>query len=199
MNRMMKLLLIFCIILCSIVFPCLYLIISGSANLFVDSFAVDSYDKLYIGKAGKIDVYDNGSFQYSIDICAAENYAFTITDDNHIILATLHSVYTLTLQGDEIAVSDDPYSDMYDKLKSTNHIFQTQNGNTYKRVCYLGRSKIIKNDHDVVYRIDLMSFVVKMLTAGSVIAIFCFTSFMAVRNLIKIQKDKKRQKTQKTD
>jgi len=70
--------------------------------------------------------------------------------------------------------------------------FQTQNGNTYKRVCYLGRTKILKNDHDVVYRIDLMSFVVKMLTAGSVIALFCFTNFMAVQNLIKIQKDRKR-------
>ena len=192
MNIMIKRLMIFCFVICSVMFPCLYLIISGSANLFIDSFAIDSYDRLYIGKAGKIDVYENGNFQYSIDICASENYAFTITDDNHIILATLHNVYTLTLQGDEVSVSDDPSSDMYDKLKSKNHIFQTQNGNTYKRVCYLGRTKILKNDHDVVYRIDLMSFVVKMLTAGSVIALFCFTNFMAVQNLIKIQKDRKR-------
>ena len=182
MNIMMKRLLIFCIIICSVVFPCLFLIITGNANLFIDSYAVDSYDRLYIGKEGKIDVYENGSLQYSIDARTSKSCAFTITENDCIVLSTASHVYTLTLQGDEISVCDDPGSSMFTKLQNGSRTFHSKNGNTYERVCYFGRTKIVKNDEEVVYQMDLLSFAVKILMAGSVVALFCFVIYMIVED-----------------
>lgn len=180
MNILMRRLFVFCLILCSVFFPCLLLIITGNATIFIDSYAVDSNDRLYVGKEGKIDVYDNGNFQYSIDSRTSKSCAFTINEDDCIVLSTASHIYILTLQGEELSVYEDPGSSMYARLQIGKRTFHSKNGDTYKRVCFWGRTKIIKNNEQIVYQMDFLSFTVKILIFGSVIALFCFVCFTAV-------------------
>ncbi len=171
-------LLLFCVIVGSVVLTCLFLLISGTANPSISSFAVDSHDRLYVGKQSKIDVYKNGLYQYSINPRTSRAYVFTINENDNIILSTASKIYVLSLEGDEISSSEDPGANMYNQIQYQKSKFISQNADVYKLVGVLGWTRIIKNETTVVYQIDILSFTVKVLLIVSFLTLFIFLFYM---------------------
>ena len=183
-----KRLAIFSIVNALIVFSCLFLLISGNVNLFVSGFAVDSQDRLYVGKENRIDVYENGNVLYSINPRTSKSYTFTITNDT-IVLSTASTVYHLDLEGQEISSYEDKGADTYNQINYHKRKFTSPKGDEYKLVSFLGRTKIVKNKTSVVYQLSLLSFAVKLSLAAVFISLFIFAPYMAIAGLKKRQEE----------
>lgn len=163
---------VFCLCLGVVLFPCLGLIISGTANLSISGFAVDHADRLYIGASNEIRVYEEGKQIGSISPHTSRGYIFTITDGDTILLSTSTTVYLMDLDGNVIETKEDAGTDTYNQLSYRKRRFVSQNGDTYEIASKLGRTTIIKNNNTVVYQMDTLSYTVKLLVIICFIAMF---------------------------
>ena len=158
-----------------IMFTCLILIISGMVNFSVSSFAVDNTDRLFIGAQKEIRIYEDGRTVNSISVPTSRSYVFTILEGNKILLSTSTQVYTMDLDGNILDTTEDSGADIYNQISYHKRKFVSENGDEYKLSNTLGRTRIIKNKTDVVYQIDALSFIVKILMAACFVAMLVFT------------------------
>ena len=63
---------------------------------------------------------------------------------------------------------------MYNKIQYNKRKFYSHNGDEYKLVGELGRTRIVKNGGETVFKISLLSFFVKILIAVCAVALFIF-------------------------
>ena len=138
------------------------LVLTGVAVPFIDIFAVDSEGNLYIAEYDTISVYDDQSKLEEININRKRPWRFTITENDEIWCCTASAAWRVDLEGTELERRNDPSAQMYSRLQLT---FRDEDGygNIYSRVSYLGRTKIVKNNTEVVYQISLLSYFVKLL------------------------------------
>ncbi len=165
---------VFCLCLGCVLFPCLGLIISGTASLSISGFAVDDSDRLYIGASKEIRVYEDGKQIGSISPHTSRAYIFTITDGDTILLSTSTTVYRMDLDGNVLETKDDAGADTYNQLSYRKRRFVSENGDTYEIASKLGRTAIIKNKNTVVYQMDALSYAVKLLVIICFLAMFGF-------------------------
>ncbi|MBR6825249.1 MAG: hypothetical protein IKM59_01745 [Oscillospiraceae bacterium] len=160
---------IFATIMGLVVITCIFMIISGTVTLSISGFAVDSRDRLYIGTEKEINIYQNGEIIHTIEPPTSRSYVFTIEKDE-IILATPSTVYRMNLEGDIAGEQEDPSAGEYNRLQ-WKKAFVSRSGDSYKKVGFL-LTRIIKNDHQVVYQVSTLSVVVKLILAICFIALF---------------------------
>lgn len=170
--RSLRYLATFSVLFFCIIVTCLTLILSGAVNLSIHSFAVDTNHRLYVGTENKILVYQNGELVNTINPHTSKGYMFTICEDETIMLAAPSKVYIMDLKGDIVREYED--FNMYNKLKTKRNSFTASNGDEYRKVGALGRTRIIKNNQDTVYRISLLSVIVKFFIIFSAISILVF-------------------------
>ena len=173
---------VFCIVLALIVFPCLAMILTGIATPFIEGFAVDASDRLYVGVQEEIRVYDNGELAYVISPQTSKGYAFTITEDDQILLSTSSITYRMSLSGDILEKNEEDSVSLYNELNWGKKQFVSASGDEYRMKSYLGWTRIIKNGEERVYRISVLSFAVKCLLAACMIAILAFPMCVALHN-----------------
>ena len=171
--RSLRYLATFSVLFFCIIVTCLTLILSGAVNLSIHSFAVDTNHRLYVGTENKILVYQNGELVNTINPQTSKGYMFTICEDETIMLATTAKVYIMDLKGDIVREYEDS-ANMYNKLKSKRNSFTASNGDEYRKVGVLGRTRIIKNNQNTVYRISLLSVIVKFFIIFAAISILVF-------------------------
>lgn len=162
------------------IFPCLFLVITGTVQLSISSFAVDSKDRLYIGTSKGINIYDNGVFVGSIKPKTSRTYLFTITEDDKIVLSTSDKIYLMDLDGNVLETKNDLGADVYNQLSYQKRTYTSQNGDVYKLQNFW-RSKITKNDNEVVFQINSLSTATKYTLIIAFIMLFIYLVTMLIR------------------
>jgi len=165
---------VFSLCLWSVLFPCLILVIAGTVNLSISGFAVDNSDRLYVGTKSEICVYEKGKKMHTISPHTSRTYVFTITDGESILLSTSTKIYVMDLYGNILETRDDPGADIYNQISYRKKAFISKKGDIYKLSNVFGRTKIIKNDAEVLYQIDTFSFAIKILVVICIVALFVF-------------------------
>ena len=138
------------------------LIVTGTMPITILCFSVDSAERLYIGFAEEICVYEDAVKIHSFSSPTSRAYVFTITEDGEILLATTTCVYQLDLQGNVKDMTQNPSGEVYRTLKHQASRFTTEEGDTYRIQSSLWWPRIIKNNTEVVYRISSVAFAAKM-------------------------------------
>ena len=164
---------------CAII-PCLFLVITGTVQLSISSFAVDSKDRLYIGTIKGINIYDNCEFVGSINPKTSRTYRFTITEDDKIVLSTSDKIYLMDLEGNVLETKDDLGADVYNQLSYKKRTFTSPNGDVYKLHSF-GRTKITKNDNEVVFQISRLSTATKYILLIAFIMLFLYLVTVLIR------------------
>lgn len=150
------------------------LFFTGTVTLFLSGFAVDSADRLYIGTANAIQVYEDGTLINQIDPQTDRSYVFTIDQDGDLLLSTSTEVYRMDLSGKVLEQREDRGAHVYNQIQARRSTFLSSRGDVYKMKNVLGRTKITKNDSQTVYQISVLSIIVKVLIAICVILLFLF-------------------------
>lgn len=148
------LLFIACLTYFMIVLTGIILMINGTVVLSICGFAVDSQDRIYIGTANEIRVYEYGEFTNSINPQTSRSYRFTITDDDYILLSTSTKVYRMDLNGQIVDTEDDPGASVYNQISYGRRKFVSKKGDTYRLSSIFGWTEITKNNTETVYHID---------------------------------------------
>lgn len=177
-GKVKRMLAIFSAILSCIVLCCLILLFSGVVNISVSGFAVDSSNRLYVGTAKQIHVYEGSRMVNSISPHTSRAYAFTIIEDENILLSTSTTVYVMDLNGNILSTADDHGADVYNQISYHKRKFVSANGDVYRLTNILGRTQILKNDSELVFQIDVLSYIVKLLLICSFVSVFVFGFWM---------------------
>lgn len=154
---------------------CALLIYSGIASPFISCFAIDSDDRLYVGKHDRIDVFENGVLTNSIFSKTSRGYVFTILEDDTIQLSTSTIVYSMDLNGNIISSYEDNGSHVYNQIQKSKFSFITTKDDAYCLKGILGRTRIIKNNTIVVYQLSPLSFMVKIALYAIAFSVVIFT------------------------
>ena len=179
---------IFVILLFPIMLFSFMLISSGKVSTSYNNFAIDSYDRIYIGKRNAIEVYEDGELVKTINPFSSRTYAFTIQNNDTLLLSTSTVEYVLDLDGNIISSREDNGTNTYNKIKN-NKEFITENGKSYKLENHLGRYSIVC-DGVIVYQMPDFDYVVKLLCNLSYL-VFCACVIVIIW---KIKKDKTKEK-----
>ena len=141
----------------------MFLYISGIAQPFIPRFALDSSERLYIGYNQMIAVYDDGQKIASISPQTSRGYSFTINPDDTIFICTGDRSYLTDLDGNILETYEDINLTTNWELQYKGKSFTNSNGDIFKVRSSLGYTKIVKNGTEVIFRISLLSFIVKLL------------------------------------
>lgn len=166
-------LVIYLIIVWPIVLACFLSMISGHVSISYSGFAIDSSDNLYVGKESKIEKYHDGVFIETINPKTSRGYAFTILDNDTILLSTASTVYTLDLDGNVISEREDFGTKTFNSLQHQKK-FTAANGKTYFLKSSFGRKQIVSEDGDVIYNMPVKDYIVKLLIITAFISVFIF-------------------------
>ena len=177
-NNVLPLALVSIILFCTVT-PCLFLVITGTVQFSISSFAVDSQDRLYVGTKKGIEVYDNGELVGSINPKTSRTYMFTITEEDQIVLSTSSKVYLMDLEGNVLDTKDDLGADVYNQISYKKGTYTSRKGDVYK--LNIGSSKITKNGNEVVFQIDGLSTATKYILLIAFVALFIYLIAMLIR------------------
>ena len=108
--------------------------ITGTVQLSISSFAVDSKDRLYVGTTKEISIYEHGEMVGSINPKTSRTYRFTITEEDTILLSTSDKIYIMDLEGNVLETKEDLGADVYNQLSYKKKTFSVeQHKNEQKR------------------------------------------------------------------
>jgi len=179
MKQQMKHIALFAIPHALVLIVCLILILSGLAVPFIEGFAVDSQGLMYVGEWDSICIY-----QDSTPVCVipfkSSTYAFTIDNNEELIVAFPSVVYRMSTTGTVLEKQDDPAAETYQQLRRQT-VVTTSNGDRYQKVSEFGWTRILKNGTEVVYKITPVSFIVKLLLFLCTISMFVNGAWIVCR------------------
>jgi Sec-independent protein secretion pathway component TatC len=84
----------------------------------------------------------------------------------------------MDLEGNILTSREDPGADIYNRIRYNWAEFTSSNNNTYKLTDFWGWTRIVRNDAEVVYQIDPLSYTVKVLLFCSVVSAFAFVLWL---------------------
>lgn len=150
---------------------CLIMIFLGLASPFINGFALDNEGKLYVGEGRMIRIYQTGIQIDALDM-TTDTYVFTINSANELVVAYPSTVYRMDLAGNVLEKRDDPVSETYQQIRKDSKSVTTVSGDEYRKISEFGWSRIIKNGTEEVYRLSVLSFIVKLLLALCGVSLF---------------------------
>lgn len=163
---------------------CILLIICGAATPFVQCFSVDQQERIYVGLNGKIEVYEHGKCIESFSPQTSRAYVFTILEDDSILLSTPSMVYSMDLHGNVLDSWKEDGTDTFNQLQYKRNRFTSLDGSQFRLKGNLGWTRIIKNNTDVVYRIPVFSFAVKLILYLWAISLIALVVYVLKHNKI---------------
>ena len=169
MSKLMKI----CFVYMMCVIPiCLLLINIGKATITYSGFGVDSAGILYIGKDDVIEKYENNKLLGTISPQTSRGYAFTLQEDDTILLSTASNVYKLDLAGKVLDKWEDEGTSTFNKLQYIRK-FKAKDGREYLMKLQLGRTVICSGD-DVIYKMPMLDYIVRILWWSNFVALLVF-------------------------
>ena len=141
---------------------CLIMIISGAAYPFINGIAVDTQGNLYVAEGSSIRIYQNKEQIGQLNLSGSD-FLFTLDENDQLIVAYSSTVVRMDTEGNELESWEDPAAETYLKLQYISRSATAPNGDKYRVVCNLGWSRVLKNGTEEVYRLQVISFIVKVL------------------------------------
>ncbi len=160
---------VFIFLLALINMMCFTCIPPGTISLTMQVFAVDSMHRLYLGKETKIEVLEGDVIVKTISPKTSRGYAFTITENDTILLDNGAYIYTLDLDGNEL--SKKPWNASID---NNTWIFNAKDGTKYKLSSPFWRyqiNHITEGGVKTVYKMPLFDYVIKLF---DIFSFMCF-------------------------
>ena len=116
----------------------------------VECFAVDSMGRVFIGKKGKIDIYDNNFIVDTVELPISHSYNIKLQEDNIIQILKNSDIYYIDLSG-KILNKETSMSQINMNFQEVN-TYVDKNGNVYEYSdTIFSRKKIIKNGYDTIF------------------------------------------------
>ena len=143
-------------------------------------FAIDSSGNLYLGKDSKIEVYEDSILIRTIP-ARYRSYAFTIQKDDTILIGTSSVAYVLNLSGDELSKREEMGTETFNKLQRNKKHFQSANGDRYTMQSPFGRTMIVRDGDEVVYKMPVWEYAVKLMLFFSFGSLIIFIPLLAVK------------------
>lgn len=82
------------------------------------------------------------------------------------------------MEGNEIAVEDDRTTSKFNEVYRNRKIFQTDDGTTYRLKNILGYYYISKDNGNIIYKMPIFDYVIKLLSFANFISFFVFIPFL---------------------
>lgn len=139
-------------------------IATGAMALSYSGVAADDAGRLYLGRGGKIEVYEAGQKIDAITPHADKSFVFTIRD-GQLVLSTGKTVTTLDLQGSTVGQQEDKDGAVYQELKPLRHRFTAADGTEYTLRHEMLAAQVVTGDSQVVYSEPLWANALKPLLA----------------------------------
>lgn len=124
---------------------------TGAMSLSYSGVAVDDAGRLYLGKGGRIEVYEAGQNVGTIKPDVNKSFVFTLRD-GQLVLSTGKTVITLDRQGNAIDSKTDEGGAVYKQLKPQRHSFIAADGTAYTLRHEMLAARVTTDDGTVVYR-----------------------------------------------
>lgn len=131
-------------------------LVSIIKNDKIIGFAIDSENRIYIGKNSIIEVYNEGVIENVIHSVTSRGYTFTIKDEK-IVIFTGTKLYYLDLNGNVIDSED--FTGIEPKELRGGKTFEDSKGNYYELKKSFGRSQIIENDSKIIFQEPLSNYI----------------------------------------
>lgn len=162
-------------------FICVVLVLGNFVTLSINSFAVDSQDRLYIGIPEEIRVYEADTLVDCLPAHTSRSYVFTIAENDTILLSTSTKIYIMDLSGNVLSEKDDIGADTYNQMQYKRKNFVSSNGDSYQLKSVFGRTKIVKNGTTTVFQISTFSAIVKYLLGICCLASIAFAGWIIIK------------------
>lgn len=104
--------------------------VTGRMALSYEGIAADDAGRLYLGRGGKIEVYEAGQKVSTITPHVDKSFLFTVRD-GQLLLSTGKTVAALDLQGNEVEQQTDEDGALYKELKAQRRSFTAADGTVY--------------------------------------------------------------------
>lgn len=124
--------------------------VTGTMALSYSGVAADDVGRLYLGRGGKIEVYEAGQKVDTIVPHADKSFVFTVRD-GQLVLSTGKTVITLDLQGNAVDQQEDKDGVVYQELKPLRRGFTAADGTTYTLRREMLATQVVTSDNQVVY------------------------------------------------
>ena len=171
MNKKLKALALFAIPHSFVMIFCNLMIFFGIVSLSINGFGVDTQGELYVAEGKEICIYQNGVQVRTIRL-RSDTYAFTMESDDVLIVAYPSAVDRMDKTGNVLESWKDSSSVTYQQIQNNSKTVVTFGGDEYRKVSELGWTRIVKNGTEVVYKISVLSFVVKLLLYICIVSLF---------------------------
>ncbi len=123
---------------------------TGAMSLSYSGVAADDAGRLYLGRGGRIEVYEAGQNVETMKPDVSKSFIFTLRD-GHLVLSTGKEVTTLDLQGNVIESKTDEGKAVYQQLKSQRHRFTAADGTVYTLRHEMLAAQVTTGDGTVLY------------------------------------------------
>ena len=123
---------------------------TGAMSLSYSGIAVDDAGRLYLGRGGRIEVYEDGQRSDVITPHADKSFVFTIRE-GQLVLSTGKVVTTLDLQGNTIDSKTDEDGAVYKELKPLRRSFTAADGAVYTLRHEMLAAQVTAEDGAVLY------------------------------------------------
>lgn len=164
---------------------CVVLVFFDLVPLTFNGFGVDSIGRLYVGRGHHIEVWENGQQINTIRKGTSRGHAFTILENDTILLASGNSVMIMDLEGTTtLEKRKEDHEKTYDKL-SNQRIFTAVTGEQYRVGRLYGRLTIVQNE-TVIYQEPLWECIFLWLTF---ISFPCFIASVIIEKVMKRHDD----------
>ncbi len=137
---------------------------TGAMSLSYSGVAVDDAGRLYLGRGGKIEVYEDGQ---KVNVIAPEvDKSFVLTiREGQLVLSTGKVVTTLDLQGNAVDSKADEGGAVYKALKPLRRSFTAADGTTYTLRHEMLAAQVTAEDGTVLYSEPVWANALKPLLA----------------------------------
>ena len=125
-------------------------IATGTMALSYSGVAVDDAGRLYLGRGGKIEVYEARERVDTITPHLDKSFVFTIRD-GQLVLSTGKVAATLDLQGNAIDSKTDEGGTVYKELKPLRRSFAAADGTVYTLRHEILAAQVTADDGTVLY------------------------------------------------
>lgn len=123
---------------------------TGAMSLSYSGVAVDAAGRLYLGRGGKIEVYEAGEQVDTIAPHLDKSFVFTLRD-GRLVLSTGKEVTTLDLKGNVIDSRTDEGGTVYKELKPLRGSFAADDGTVYTLRHEMLAAQVTADDGAVLY------------------------------------------------
>lgn len=137
---------------------------SGSISLSYSGITVDEAGRLYLGRGGKIEVYEDGAVVQTIKPPVEKSFFFTLQDGN-LLLSTGKETTTLDMDGALLETAEDAEGALYASLKAQKHSCTAPDGTVYTLHREILATQVTAEDGTVLYAEPVWANALKPLLA----------------------------------